>query len=519
MALVLPPTKVVLLAVHFATNGDADNLRWLATHHRTILKPELLLRILLTYLPETLPSSRYVPLLQQIKASFNGDDLPAHDTIGVATIDCSPVESLSNQKAANKIKKLKLLSLNREGAPADPADDLLTCFLIQRAYRIDEGARLLSQLPDLFSPFLEHSATLRAWTISILLPFLRRSSEYYIENLPLTLEQFAKLPDVEAVDLLLAQTASTLEEIPNIGRDLRGLIGPWLYNESRWPARAGQDNSELQHLCPGFERVLEWLLAQASSSWQSAVSVIEQWDGPGDVDLGDYGVMWLKDEEQEYLERRYARAAIASAYLVTEPSVDALKGVHRILVKIMDMLDRDPIANLQMAASMLAPLPNLCLSDIITSKHTKYLRNDLLENSNVLTSPSQLSLELLHAGILSAFLLVRAGVSCSVRMVVELALLRNEQEQRDFFQKLMHGISERGIKAEESYWKKARNEILWLRDWGAEEAMGSEEASKHGKGGIFSLLTKEFVDSELLKTLLAHSRKFYSYPGNLFEAN
>ncbi|KAJ2902309.1 Protein transport protein sec39 [Zalerion maritima] len=514
MALVLSPPKTVLLAVHVATAADVDSLIWLAAHHSSILRPELLLRILLTYLPETLRSSAYVPFLHQVNA---GEYEPPSDVI----IDHTAVDSLTDDQAARKVKKLGLVTLSWPEAPEDVAEDPLSLFLIRRAYKVDEGARLLSQLPELVIPFLDHSPSIRTWTISILLPFVRRSIEFYNESLPITLEEFSRLEDDDAVDLLLAQSASTPEAYENIGRDLKGIVGPWLYNEKRWPAR-GRDgkkpseDSPLEHhnLCPGFERVLEWLTAQALSSWKVAVGGIEQWDGPGDVDLGGYGNMWLDDAEQEYLEHRYARAALASAYLIPEPSADALKGAYSILAKITDMMDYDPITNLQMAASMLAPCPELCQSEILSPKNTTYMRNDLLGESNVLTTPSKLTLDMLHATILSAFILSRAGVPCSIRMAGELALLDNEHEQKEVFLKFMRAVSNRGPKTDDSYWAKARNEILWLRDWGAEEALGDQAST--AKGGVFRLLKKESIEIEFLKALLSNSPE-YSLARSLYE--
>src|SRR5690349_4528130 len=55
MALLLSPAKLVLLAVHCAVAGDVDSLTTLAARHGTVLRKDLLLRILLTYLPETVP--------------------------------------------------------------------------------------------------------------------------------------------------------------------------------------------------------------------------------------------------------------------------------------------------------------------------------------------------------------------------------------------------------------------------------------------------------------------------------
>jgi hypothetical protein len=63
-----------------------------------------------------------------------------------------------------------------------------------------------------------------------------------------------------------------------------------------------------------------------------------------------------------------------------------------------------------------------------------------------------------------------------------------------------------GPKSDDKYWVKIRNEILWLRSWGAEELSEGTDALK-GKG-VFGQLPKEFIEAELLKALLANTRKF-----------
>ena len=504
MALLLSPAKAIIVAVQCATSGEVERLTWMAAHHGTVLRSELMLRILLTYLPETLPSTAYIPLLQKINAA-------EYEPVEGISIDCSSVADLSDEQVAKKVKKLGLLSLPWDGAPEDSAEDPLSLFLIHRAYRVDEGARLLAQLPGLLVPFLDHSATVRSWTISILLPFVRRSIDYYRESLPVTLREFVRLDDEDAVDLLLAQTASTPESIPNIGRDLRGLIAPWLHNEARWRLRKGHKAGEDSRLCPGFERVLEWLVSQASLSWRAAVGAVEQWNGPADVDLGDYGKLWLDDDEQGYMKERYARAALAAAYTISEPSVDALKGSYTILARVIDMLGHEPITSLQMAGSMLAPAPDLFRSDIISPKNKTFMRNHLLSDENALTSPSSTSMDLLRAVILSAFLLTRAGVPCSVRMAGDLALLENKHEQEEEFHKLVRAFA-RTSKRDNNFWTKARNEILWLRDWGAEEVLASSNPAG-SKGGVFSLLRKDYIEAEILRALLSDCRMFELHSG------
>lgn len=513
MTLVLSAPKIVLLAVQLAAKADLDSLSFVAAHHGSVLRKELLLRILLTYLPETLKSEEYVSFLEEIE---NGEYVTEEHW----DVDVSAVEQLAEEDAAKKAKKLHLLKLSWPGAPAEAEEDPLTLFLLRRAYKVDEEAGLLTQLPNLLVPFLDHSPCIRTWMISVLLPLLRRNFEYHPqEPISQTLSTFEQQNDATAVELLLSQTGEQEEDYPHIGRDLRGLLGPWLYNEKRWATRKSVQEKEEENetevagdvetepsMCPGWEQMLLWLTLQASRSWKVAVNAIEQWDGPEDIDLGGYGQMWLQEDEQRYLEHRYARAALASAYLIPEASTEALTGAYTIVSKITSLLD-DPLPSLQTAASLLSPVPDLGSTNIMYAKNATYLRNDLLDDSNVLTKPYKLATTLLSALVLSAFLSTRAGSPMTVRRAGELSLLQDEREQKTEALKLIHAISNdgNGPRSDDKVWIRVRNEIQWLRDWGAEE----ESASTEGQycSGIFGQLSKEFLEVEILKAILVNTRK------------
>lgn len=503
MTLVLSPPKIVLLAVQQAAKADIDSLAVLASQHGNVLRKELLLRILLTYLPETLRSAEYVSFIQEIESSEFAN-------LGPVEVDCASVHDLTDDEASKKVRKLRLLPLAPPDAPGEVAEDSLTLFLLHRSYRVDEQAGLLDQLPDLLVPFLGHAPLIRSWMISILLPLLRRNCEYYPQySIPQTLLAFQRLPDRTAVNLLLSQTGVREEDHAVIGRDLRGLIGPWLYSDTRWKRKKvdrGAEDSQASlpgddesQRCPGWEQVLEWLVDQAAKSWKVAVSAVEQWDGPGDIDLGGYGDMRLEEKDRKYLRERYTRAALAAAYLIPEASTEALTGAHTVAAKVTVILGQDPMPSIHAAASLLSPVSELRQHALMSSRNATHLRNDLLSEENVLTSPCRATTQLLGALILSAFLLTRAGAPCSVRRAGELALLQDEREQKAEAVKFIHAISNSGAKHDDKYWIKARNELLWLRDWGMEEDSGSDIRPF----GALAQVKKEFLEVEILKALLA----------------
>ncbi|KAI5919103.1 secretory pathway protein Sec39 [Camillea tinctor] len=510
----ISPPRILLLAVHLATKSDIESLTALAAQHPTVLRDDLLLRVLLTCLPETLQPSQYVSLIQRIESGILDTD------VELRQVDCSSVQDITDDEAIKKVRRLHLLPLAWPDAPVEALQDPVSLFLIQRAHRVDQEAGLLAQLPDLVVPFLDHAPCIRTWVISALLPLLRRNYEYYPHDpVPETLSAFEHMSNRAAVALLLSQTGVREEDMPFVGRDMRGLIGPWLYNDERWArgnrreqlARAEQPPLS-STLCPAWEQVLEWLVSQAQRSWKVAVRVFDQWDGPGDIDLGGYGSMWLDDNGQEHLEQRYARAALASAYSIPEASVEALAGVNNIITKIMALLDQDPCPTLQVASSLLPPFMDSEGERLLYPKNATYMRNDLLSESNPLTTPNKTSTQLLHVLTLSAFILTKAGAHCSVRRAGELAFIQDGREQKAEAVRLIHSLGNNGPKSDEKYWIRARNELLWLRDWGAEEASGSSAIRIQG---VFGQLDKEFLETECLKAFLSNTH--YSLARSVYE--
>jgi len=514
MSALLSAPRVVLLAVHLATKSDIPSLTTLAAQHSNVLHKELLLRILLSVLPETLEPSHYVELLQHIHSGnwdYDEQQLPDVD------VDTTSIDDIDDGEATKKVRRLKLLSLTWDGAPTDILDDPFSLFLIRRAHRIDQEAGLLTQLPELVAPFIDHSPTLRTWLISSLLPLLRRNCQYYPEapaDLPLA--AFQNLDDRVAAQLLLDQTGARDKNTLVVGRDLRGLIGPWLYNTARWTNQSGGDSRLLagneSRLCPAWEHVLEWLTLKATANWKVVVGAVEQWDGPTDADLGEYGGLWFGDEEQSYLEGRYARTILACAYLVPEASVDALVGVNTIVTRVMNLLDQDACPTLQVASSLLSPFTDVTADPLLDARNATFLRNDLLEDSNPLTTPTEESTKLLHALALSAYILTKSGAPCTIRRAGELVFLQDEGEQKGEAVRMIRSFSGNDPKNDDKYWLRARDELLWLRDWGAEEDWGAAPTEARG---VLGQLKKEFLEIECLKAFLSNAR--YALARSIYE--
>ncbi|KAG9234002.1 Sec39 domain-containing protein [Amylocarpus encephaloides] len=518
----ISPAKTILLAIQFASASNITLFESLVARSRKTLHKELVLRILLSYLPEILESSKYAPFLERLDSGELDED--AEFEIGSYQL-----EGMVEEDAKRRARKLHLRSLSWPYEAIDETPNVMVRFLVLRALQIDESIGLITEVPALLEPFLDQSTYLRTWLISTILPLLRFSFEYHTNHpLSLSIPKFEELDNKAGVRLLLSQTGQNKEDMEwSVGRDLRGLVGTWMYGDTRWKRRRPRlssglepqaipsldETSNVHEKCLGWEEVFKWIAEQAGASWEVAVRAIEQWDGPGDVDIGEYsdGSIWLDEDEQQYLEKSYARVAMATAYLVLGDSEEALTGIHRIVERIVTLLDIDPIPNLQSAASMLAPVFDVD-ENLFSENNAFYLRNYLLNDRNVLTKPNEDSILLLRALLLSTYLCMKSGSRFAVRRAGELVLLQNEREQKLEFDRLVSHVSD-GPKGDDKYWVKLRNEVLWLRSWGAEEL--SDDTNGSSGKGIFGKLPKDYVESKLLELLLANTR--YTLANSIYE--
>lgn len=503
----LSPGKVLLLAAHYATHGDIESLARLSSQRAKVLHKELLLRIVLTYLPETVKPSGYVGFLLALAE----DHLEEYNE---GELDTTPVDDLSEDEASKKARKLHLQQLTSVDAPISFHDDPLSNFLIQRSYKMDSETGLLSQVPSLLAIFQSRSPELSSWVTSTVLPYVRRNVEYYIDEVPpYSLLDFQKLSDPAAMLYLLSRTGSREEDRAFIGRDIRGLVGPWLQGKSRWTTKltSGEHTAKDAEppLSAGWEQFLEWLVSQATSSWPVVVAVTEQWGGPADLDLGEAAKLEFTEPQQQYLLRSYARAILASAYLVSEATVGALPGAYLMAIKMRRMLGHSEVPpTLEVAISLLPSLSGFDASSLIGMKTATYMRNDLLEEKNPLTSPTEGAMTLLIALILSAFICTSLGVPCSVRKAGDLAFIQDLREQKGEIAKLIRSASTQVQGDEDRYWSQVRDRLLWLNTWGSDEDQpGNSQAIR----GIIGAVPKEFIETEILKALLSNSRTTWPF--------
>lgn len=515
---------IILEVVKLSTNAEPAQLHQFLIHHRTT-KLDVLLRIVLTYLPETLEPNEYYPLL----AYLSGKD-------GAIPPNASSVEprfshdELTESQARERVKHLRLLPLlsphynhfNTDIVDADP----FTKFLIHRAHRIDTETGSLPLVSALVEPFLDHSACLRTWAISIFLPLLRLDYEYYQNKEPIySLEAFETSSESSVVEGLLSKAGGNEGKVSgkDVARDMRGLVGPWTYGQNTSKRRkldgvsrrrssttstsfaTGGDATSQGKVDGSWTLINDWLLGLSMRDFPRAVDAFSQWDGPQDVDYGKWKSASTGSEVDVPIGsiRSYAQTGLAIIYSNNAASKGVTERSHAVLQRVASLVELTGLPEL--------PIINPSVAHSITDDYlqslspTQLLHNALLRSQNPVTAPSNTSLSLAHLLLSFSHILNSLEQSKSCKGLLDLAVFANASDQMAELRKTLHGLSGRGQNDES--WHSSRQKLLWLRDWSRSMDSPRDNISDI-PCGIFFKIALSTMEIEILKAMLAGSSKF-----------
>ncbi|KAL9085252.1 MAG: hypothetical protein Q9165_007686 [Trypethelium subeluteriae] len=518
----LSKAHYTLLAVRFASESNVQALTSHVAALRDALNAELLLRIVLTYLPESVEPPNYIPLIQILA----GISQPSANKR--VSFDSSAVKGLSDSQASKNARKIHLLPLKHPEYPPDGPSDHVSQFIYHRAHRIEEEAGLLALVPQLVSPFLERSEFLRTWLISSVLPLLRIGYEYYPQSSsPPSLQSFENLDRADGVNVLMSKAATTKDEEAvdkegsgTAGRDLRGVVAPWMVGDSARKRRK-LDPEARSHSIPVVERVrrlsvdipiqeqnddkhgweyaFQWLVDTAAKNFTLVTEAIEDWDGPGDADFGGYdgGKPYLVESVEMQLSQRYGQAAMASVYVVEANTSETIEDAHRILVRLAGLFNFATPSSLMTSVEML-PRPDRLHSALSSPPQSALQPNSLLRDGHPLTTMTAETYVLLQMFVYSAFQFARLGSSISVVNVAKLRFYATDDEQLSMFRRIMHGLTS-GSRKDEYQWDTIRTTLIWLWGWGVDLEEAEEAA------GIFGKIQRDVIERELLKAFISSS--------------
>ena len=501
--------QIILAAVRYASNADIPALRRLLDWPDAP-KLELTLRILLTFLPEGTEPGLYVDLLHDL---FNAQNRPEHHVS--RSFPEHPEQDMSENEARVRVRRLRLTPLLNPKAQYDQETDSLTLFLLHQAHKIDSETGSLDLICQLLEPFFNHSEVLRTWMISNLLPLLRQDYEYYPQSdISHSLDEFERLDGGLAVQSLLSKAAQRNDQrdTREIGRDLRGLVGPWMYGETTRKRRKLDNSRRRQSLITvghgtedglpaeeeqpssDWSHVNHWLLNLGLRNFPRAVDAMTQWDGPEDVDYGGWGAdsQPIDKEEVRVQTRRYSQAGLAALYATKDSSLESIVGSHRVLQQISRLLALDEPPDLKRSDAPIATGISRTFLDEISPAHL--LHNALLRYQNPLTSPTHSAVSLFNLVLASCYKLWNLGNRKTSRSVAELALFGTEVDQTAELKRTLYTL--KAERMDEKLWASIRRQMLWLRNWELQTRELEEPR------GIFSKVAKTDLEVELLRAML-----------------
>ena len=500
---------IILAAVYHASNADIPALRQLLDRPDA-LTLELTLRILLTFLPEGTEPGLYVGLLRELA------DVQSNPGGHIAPIFAEDPEQISSDDEARvRVRRLRLTPLLNPKAQYNQETDLLTLFLLHQAHKIDSETGSLDLVCQLLEPFIDHSEVLRTWMLSNLLPLLRLDYEYYPQSgTSHSLVDFEQLDGSIAIQSLLSKAAQRNDErdTREIGRDLRGLVGPWMYGENTRKrrklshgrrrrslitgARATEEESPVEEeaLDCGWSLVNEWLLDLGLRDFPRAVNAMAHWDGPCDVDYGDWGAATQPADEEDLRvqTQRYSQAGLATLYATNDSSLETIIGSHRVLLQTARLMDLDEPPDLKRSDEPVTSGVSREYLDSLAPAHL--LHNALLRPHNPLTFPTSSAISLFNLILTSCYKLLNLGNIKTSRSVAELALFGTEADQVSELKKTLYTL--KAEKMDEKLWASIRRQMLWLQNW-------EHQPIEAGKSrGIFSKVAKTELEVELLRAML-----------------
>ena len=509
---------VILEAVKLSVEAQGEQLLQLVSEQST-LKLEVILRIILTYLPESLDFHIYHDLLVYLSGNVT------NRTMTSSLLELGPsYDQLSDIEARERVKRLHLLPLvpshlRRPGAGITDLDPF-TQFLIHRAHRIESETGSLPLVAQLVEPFLDHSDYLRTWAISGLLPLLRLDYDYYAnKESTYSLAAFGDLSGHEVVASLLSKAAGKKDKDSGkqVARDLRGLVGPWIYGQKTSKRRkldtahrrrssaasttsvrdgntASQDNS-----AESWAIVNDWLLDLSMRDFPQAADAILHWDGPQDVNYGSWNNESTETEltSSQNLTSRYAQTGLAMIYANDTASMSIIESSHGVLQRVAELTNLASLPELPTITDTLAHRIPEEYFDSLSPTHL--FHNTLLRSHNPLTTPSENSLSLGQLLLSSNHILHSFDQPKPCKAILSLAVFGSATDQLAELRRILHGLTARS--QDEKLWQSSRNNILRLQDWrNASKTRDSKVSNFYW--GLFAKVELPTMEAEILKAML-----------------
>jgi hypothetical protein len=378
--------------------------------------------------------------------------------------------------------------------------------------------------------------------VSAVLPLLRLNYEYYPQD-PVTesIEEFGGMEGKDGMEFLLKRAVkdgNAAAESGHVVRDMKGLVGPWMYGHTERKrrklgstqsqgklAQGKQDTeangndlaervrkisldgvSEKDRTGHDWEHTFRWMVEHAQESFPLITQLIEEWDGPSDVDFGGYEKgehrPYLDDDVLRKLELQYAQAAFASCYAAQSSTKETIQGAHGVLARLAELLDFLPPPDLATSVESLPRVEKHAVSLDESQTLKDLMPERLLNAEHPLTTPRMETYMLLQMHVYTAYQLEGLGYIASLVDVAKLQFYGTAESQMSVLRSLLRSLSEPSNK-DETDWTACRNKLVWLWNWGID---ADDMAAKNG-AGVLGKIEKEDFEAEMLKVFTESNRK------------
>jgi len=508
--------QCLLLAVALASASDVASLHCFTPLRPDVFDLELVFRLLLTYLPDSLDPIIYTTYVEEVGTRLYLEQQKG----GIAQLE--RYLDLTPDEVRARLKKTHLLRLRHPSVSAEATKDLLDLFLVHRCHRIDKETGLLSLVPQLLSPFVERSDYLKDWYIRRFLPLHRLDYEYYPQAEPkIGLEAFEHLHGADGIDTLLSRAKQEAERgigtSDTVGRDFRGVLGPWIHgcnNSKRRKLRSAQNptedvpklhftdqttNVDNKPILEGWRLSFKWIVEESVKNFPLVVNIIEGWSGPQDIDLGNVleeKQFYRRDDDlMEDLRYQYCQVAFTSIFATDLDHPETLDGAHSIMVRLAELCNFAPPPDLATSIELLPKIQRHTDGPEHASAKALQLE-EFLQPIHPLTVPKLQTFALLQMLVYSAYQFRGLGFPLSVAKVAKYRFWSDETEQVKLVDDVLRLLVDHKSRSKEQ-WSYNRNVLLWLWNWGMEE---EPQDPKDGYG-VLGKIAVDDLDIRVLKAL------------------
>ncbi|KAK6514489.1 hypothetical protein TWF281_004689 [Arthrobotrys megalospora] len=315
----LSPSRALLLSLHFASNQDFKSLRNLVASYPTVFPAEVLLEVILRFVPESVGVEGYGGIVGDV---VGGRVLiPATSDGEGKGVDEGYVKDINELSARKTLEVLNFpdgslkASKEEEGEGGEGGEGILEKFVKERAFAIDREIGQIGVIKELVEYFVEGDEGVYGWYLGV----VGVVEGLVFDTLPageekgvLGLEEFEKLEVRDGVFVILDRMVTESGE--NVGKGVEMVTAYIDYkNKKQGKNKKGGRKGD------GWKYMFEWISKHAVQRFGIVWKVVRDWnDGPDD------------DETR----KEYFKTIMAGCYSCIRTDEEAVQQMQDVVYRI-----------------------------------------------------------------------------------------------------------------------------------------------------------------------------------------